>query len=171
MRKILVPLAWKSASNEAVKFDPRSRIRNLVSSNRSPRMREVAGLLRRPFAGGVGGDAAQMHPAGAMLDEHQDVQSLQQHGVHVEEVDREDPGSLGVPELPPRRACATGSWIDARGTQDLPDGGLRDRHAEFRSFAVDPAYPHSGFSFASRTTRRAMLRTVGGRPGARCLLV
>jgi len=31
-------------------------------------------------------------------------------------------------------------------------------------------YPRSGFSFASRTTRRAMLRTVGGRPGARCLL-
>jgi len=32
-------------------------------------------------------------------------------------------------------------------------------------------YPHSGFSIASRTTRRAMLRAVGGRPGSRCLLV
>jgi hypothetical protein len=144
VRKILVPLAWKTASNEAVKFDPRSRIRNLVSSDRSPRMREVAGLLRRPFAGGVGGDAAQMHPATAVLDEHQDVQSLQQHSVHVEEVDREDPGSLGVQELPPGRACATGSWIDARGTRDLPDGGLRDRHAEFHHFAVDPAVDERG---------------------------
>jgi hypothetical protein len=37
VRTILVPLAWKTASNEAVKFDPRSRIRNLMSSNRSPR--------------------------------------------------------------------------------------------------------------------------------------
>src|SRR5208283_5980072 len=38
---------------------------------------EVAGLLYGPFAGGVGGDAAEVHPAGAVLDEHQDVQSLQ----------------------------------------------------------------------------------------------
>jgi len=32
-------------------------------------------------------------------------------------------------------------------------------------------YPHSGFSFASRTMMRAMLGTVGGRPGLRRLLV
>jgi hypothetical protein len=112
-----------------------------------------------------------MHPPGAVLDEHQDVQSLQQHGVHVEEVDGEDPGGLGVQELPPGRARAARRRIDARGAQDLPDRGLRDRHAEFRQFAVDPAVSHRGFSFASRTTRQAMLRAVGGRPGARCLLV
>ena len=29
VRRILVPAAWKTASNEAVKFDPRSQIRNL----------------------------------------------------------------------------------------------------------------------------------------------
>jgi hypothetical protein len=39
VRTILVPAAWKTASNEAVKFDPRSRIRNLMSANRSPRVR------------------------------------------------------------------------------------------------------------------------------------
>jgi hypothetical protein len=42
------------------------------------------------------------------------------------------------------------------------------------SFVSSPwirRYPHSGFSFASRTARRAMLRTVGGRPGLRRLLV
>ena len=33
VRKILVPVAWKTASNAAVKFDPRSRTRNLKSSN------------------------------------------------------------------------------------------------------------------------------------------
>jgi hypothetical protein len=49
-------------------------------------------------------DTAQVHPAGAMLDEHQDVQSLEQHGVRVLEVHGEDPGSLGAQELPPRRA-------------------------------------------------------------------
>jgi hypothetical protein len=40
VRRILVPAAWKTASNETVKFDPRSRSRNLMPSNRSPRMRE-----------------------------------------------------------------------------------------------------------------------------------
>jgi hypothetical protein len=33
VRRILVPAAWKTASNETVSFDPRSRIRNLMSSN------------------------------------------------------------------------------------------------------------------------------------------
>jgi hypothetical protein len=80
-----------------------------------------------------------MHAAGAVLDKHQDIQSLQQHGVNVEEVDGEDPGRLGAHELPPGRACAAGSRIDARISQDLPDCGLRDRHAEFGYLAVDPA--------------------------------
>src|SRR6185437_12280357 len=39
VRKILVPAARKTASNERVKFDPRSRIRNLMSSIRSSRVR------------------------------------------------------------------------------------------------------------------------------------
>src|SRR5437016_2385943 len=91
---------------------------------------EVASLLDSPLAGGVGGDTAEVHPAGAVLDEHQDVQSLQQHGVHVQEVDGEDPGGLGVQELPPRRASPVRRWINARSTQDLPHGGLCDRYAE-----------------------------------------
>src|ERR1019366_7773336 len=32
---------------------------------------EVAGLLHRQIASGIGGDATEVHPAGAMLDEHQ----------------------------------------------------------------------------------------------------
>jgi len=42
------------------------------------------------------------------------------------------------------------------------------------SFVSSPwmrRYPQSGFSFARRTTRRATLGTVGGRPGLRLLLV
>src|SRR5271169_6064913 len=30
-------------------------------------------------------------------------------------------------------------WIDARGVQDLPDGGRCDHHAELRQLAVDAA--------------------------------
>ncbi len=105
MRKILVPAAWKTASNEAVKFDPRSRIRNLMPSNRSPRVRaRLRSLLHRPLAGGMCGDSAEVHPAGPVLDEYQDVQPVQQHGVHVQEIHGKDPGGLGVQELPPGRA-------------------------------------------------------------------
>jgi len=50
------------------------------------------------------GDSAGVHPAGAMLGEYQDVQPAQQHGVHVRDIHREHPGSLGVQELPPGRA-------------------------------------------------------------------
>jgi hypothetical protein len=45
-----------------------------------------------------------VHPAGAVLNEYQNVQSSQQRGVHVQEVDREDPSGLSVQELPPSRA-------------------------------------------------------------------
>ena len=37
VRRIVAPVAWKTASKERVKIDPPSRIRNLMSSNRSPR--------------------------------------------------------------------------------------------------------------------------------------
>ena len=156
-------VSWRlreTTSNEAVKLDPGSQDEEPnVPEPLAEGESEVAGLLDRPFAGGVGRVAEfQMHPASFMLDEHQDVQSLQQHGVHVEEVDGEDPGGLSVRDCPPRRACATGSRIDGRGRQYLPDGRQRDGHAEFRHFAVDPAVSPRGFSFASRMIRRAMLR-------------
>jgi hypothetical protein len=32
------------------------------------------------------GDAAQVHPAAAVLDEHQHVEALEQHSVHVQEI-------------------------------------------------------------------------------------
>ena len=132
---------------------------------------QVAGLLHGPLAGGVRGDAAEVHPAGAVLDEHQDIPSLAQHGVRVQEVDREDPGGLGVQELPPGRARAARRWIDARSMQDLPDSGRGDRHAELGQFAVDAAVSPQWILFARRTTRRVMPGPVGGRPGVRRLLV
>jgi hypothetical protein len=107
-----------------------------------------------------------------MFDEHQDMQPLKEHGVHVQEIDCDDPGGLGVQELPPARARASRCRIDACRMQNLPHGGRRDCHAELCEFAVDPAVsPPSGFSLASRTTRRAMPGTFGGRPGLRRLLV
>src|SRR5690242_1623931 len=37
---------------------------------------EVAGLLHGPLARRAGGDPAEVHPAGAVLDEYQDVYAL-----------------------------------------------------------------------------------------------
>jgi len=72
VRKIVVPAAWKTASKERVRFDPRSRMKNRKSSNRSVH-RQVAGLLHRPVTGRVGGDPAHVHPASAVLGEYQHV--------------------------------------------------------------------------------------------------
>jgi len=65
---------------------------------------QVAGLLDSPCAGWVRGDAAQVHPAGAVLNEYQHVQSPQHDRVNVQEVDGQDAGGLGVQELAPCRA-------------------------------------------------------------------
>ena len=74
-------------------------------------------------------------------------------------------------KLPPGRTRTARRRINARGTQNLPNGGRRDRHAELCQLAMDPAVFPLGFSFARRTTRRAMPGTVGGRPGLRRLLM
>jgi hypothetical protein len=57
----------------------------------------------------------------------------------VQEVDCEDPGGLGVQELPPGRARAARRRADARSSQDLIDGGRSNRDAELGQLAVDPA--------------------------------
>src|ERR1039457_3959476 len=64
---------------------------------------QVAGLLHRPHAGRVGGDAAEVHPAGAVLDEYQHVQPGQRDSIYVKKVDGNNPGGLRVQELAPSR--------------------------------------------------------------------
>jgi hypothetical protein len=49
----------------------------------------------------VRGDAAQVHPAGAVLDECQHVQSPQHDRVNVQEIDGQDAGGPGVQEPAP----------------------------------------------------------------------
>ncbi len=123
-----------------MKFDPRSRIRNRLPPNRAPRVRARLRACRAVHSpAGLEVTPPRLHPAGAVPGEHQDVQPPEVHRVNVQEVNGEDPGRLGMQELPPRRARAARRRIDARGTRDLPHRGRRDRHAEFRQFAVDPA--------------------------------
>src|SRR5208282_251246 len=98
--------AWKTASKDGVKFDPRSRVELNIPEPLAEVEGKVAGLLHGPLAGGVRGDPTKIHPAGAMLDEHQHVQSPEKHGVHVQEIDCDDPGgpSAAVPDRCPRHA-------------------------------------------------------------------
>jgi hypothetical protein len=87
---------------------------------------EVASLLHGPLSGRAGGDAAEVYPAGAVLDETQDGQSLQQDSVDVHEVGGEGPGGLAErncrrlgPERRgtgrgPRRAGSLRRWTAGR---------------------------------------------------------
>src|SRR5258708_10511217 len=107
-----------------------------------------------------------MHPAGAMFDKHQDIQSPEEHGVHVQEIDCDDPGGMGVQELPPARARrSAGSMPAAYRIFHTVDGAIVT--PRFLSSPWMRRSPHSGFSFA----RRAMPGTVGGRPALRRLLL
>jgi hypothetical protein len=63
-----------------------------------------------------------------MLDEHQDVQSSEEHGVHVQEIDCNDPGSLGAQELP---VLCQNSFIGA-------DLAFRARYAALRYSLIRP---------------------------------
>ena len=51
---------------------------------------QVAGLLGEPGAGGVGGDAEDVHPSGDVLDREEHVEPAQGDGVDVKQVAGED---------------------------------------------------------------------------------
>jgi hypothetical protein len=94
----------------------------------------------------VGGDAADVHPAGTVLDEDQYVQPGQRHSVDVQEVGGEDPGGLRVQELPPGRSVPARRRVNARGAQDLIDGRCRDGQAQLGQLAVNtPVAPERVF--------------------------
>ena len=84
-----------------------------------------------------GGDARQVHAPGVVLDEEQDMQAAQEHGIDVEEVRREDRCGLPGQELPPGLSGTPGCRIDARVLEDLPHCRRRDLIAKTGQFAVD----------------------------------
>jgi hypothetical protein len=63
-----------------------------------------------------------------------------------------------------RSARSVVTRVDAVGLEDLPYGRRSDVDSQAGQLAVDPAYPHSGFSLASRRTSALMFRRVAGRP-------
>jgi hypothetical protein len=87
----------------------------------------------------MGRDAGGVQAPGVVLEKRERVEPFAECGVEVEEVRRDDACGLGVEELPPGRAGATGCWVDTRVMQDLPDRRGGDTVAEPSQFTLDPA--------------------------------
>src|SRR6266702_3321421 len=95
VRRIRIPQAAKTASNEAVKFDPRSRIKNVKSAKRSSRRMtrlRACCTVHSPVGFAVTPPRCIRRVLCSMNTKTQEA--LQQHGVHRQEVDCEDPGCL-----------------------------------------------------------------------------
>jgi hypothetical protein len=105
---------------------------------------QVAGLLGDPVSGGVGGDSGEVHAATVVLDDEENVEAAQEHGVDVGEVDGEDGVSLRGQELAPGRAGPRRGGVDIRGLEDRLDGGGGNVVAESDEFALDAAVPPAG---------------------------
>ena len=80
---------------------------------------QVAGLLGHPVSGGVCGDSGDVHAAAPMLDHDQHVETAQEDGVDVGEVDGEDRAGLRAGELLPGRTGPSWRGIESRLLQDL----------------------------------------------------
>jgi hypothetical protein len=103
--------------------------------NYSPHQ-EVTGCLCRPRAVEVRGHAGQVDAAGTILDDDQGVKAPQQHGVHMDEIGRKDPGGPARSGNFPGWARATRCWVDPGGVRDLPYRGGSDRVAEIEELAL-----------------------------------
>ena len=142
---ILTSMAVKTASKAAVNLASRSRMRNRKRAAGVVEVHEqVAGLLGEPGAGGVGGDAEDVHAAGGVLDDEERVEPVQGDGVEVEQVAGQDGVRLGVQELAPRWSGSPRCGVDPGGVQDRPDGGGADLVAEAGEFAVDASISPGG---------------------------
>jgi len=101
---------------------------------------EVPGLLGDPRRVGMGGDAGQVDPAGAELDEEQDVHGPEPGGLHGEEVAGPDPLGLGPEEFGPGRPVAPGCRTDPGSAKDGADGGGAEAATQqARNYAIADA--------------------------------
>ena len=83
---------------------------------------QVAGLLGDPGPGRMVSDPGDVHAAAPVLDHDQDVETPQEEGVDVGEVDREDRLGLGGQELLPGRRGPSWSGVETRGLENRPHG-------------------------------------------------
>src|SRR5262249_33210536 len=75
-------------------------------------------------------------PAGP-LQEEEDVQGLEEHGVHREVVASQDGLAVGLQEPAPRESCSSRCRWDAVAAEQVADAGRRDPIAELEQFAAN----------------------------------
>src|SRR5206468_7498880 len=100
---------------------------------------QVSGLLSHPGTVGMGGAVGVENAAAGDLQEDQDVESPQQHGVDGEEVAGQNRSGVGGEKLGPSRAIAARCRRQAMATKDAADGSGRDSMSELEQLALDAA--------------------------------
>jgi hypothetical protein len=105
-----------------------------------------------------------------VVDDDQGIDATQQHGVHVDKVDRKNATGLRGQELSPSRACAAGCGADPGIMQGLPTVDAAIGWPSLTSSPCTRRCPHVGLSVAMRITSLRIAAAVDGRPGRRRLL-
>jgi hypothetical protein len=100
---------------------------------------ELASLLGDPVPIRVGCDACKMDTPSVVLDEEQDVEPVQEHGLHGEEVTRQQGLGLGPKKRSPARAHPPRRRLDPVTCEDSPDTGGREPYSHLGKLAVDPS--------------------------------
>jgi Integrase core domain len=83
------------------------------------------------------GAAGAEDTARGQLEEEEDVQTPQQHGVDGEEVAGQRGSGVGTQEGAPGGPTPSWSWLNAMSAEDAADGGHRDRMSELAQLALD----------------------------------
>src|ERR1035438_5437067 len=136
---------------------------------------DVPGLLGDPQGIGVIGHPCYPDPSAAELDEEQNVETLQQDGVDVEEVRGHDARGLSTQETTPSGTTPPGSRAEAVVLQDFGDGAGSQTHAALAKLTLDaPVAPPRVLPGQARDERshlfvdgRATQRAMGVRPPSR----
>jgi hypothetical protein len=112
VRKMRMASLANTASKTPVNLLSRSRMKNLNRSRAVAEIhQQVACLLGDPGSGWVRGDTQQVHAAGGMLDDEQNVEPVPQQRVDAQEVRGENAVCLGAQEFgqlaPSRRGAGS----------------------------------------------------------------
>src|SRR3974390_333590 len=113
---------------------------------------EIPGLLDHPCSGWIGGDPGQIHPAGVQLDEEENVEPPQQHGIHREEVTGQHRRGLGLQELIPGGPDSVRGRVEAVTLEDVPDALRCQADTQDGKLPADPP-PWPGAPLPERSRR------------------
>jgi hypothetical protein len=139
---VRMPASARTASNAAVKFDPRSRIMNLTRCACSPgfmiRLRACC-AVHSPVGCRSGSEDADA--PGGVLGHGQDMGLGAVGQVSREEVACHDHLGLGAQKLRPGRRGSARRRVDSGLLENFPYRRRRYRHSQAGQLAVDPAVP------------------------------